>query len=152
MKANALLLATALISCGCNAQDERRLPSCQEHQWAHVAEQLRNAARERLAESLVSLVHTYVCGKGASAERVLHRSTPELVLSEASGTGAETTRTFVKAKSLHPHGCKAWDVSVENDPPDVAVSFFVNEACVHVARFRYAGPAWLLVQIGDGCD
>jgi len=127
--------------------------SCSKGEWREVDSQLRKVAEERSPSNLASLVHTYVCGKGKAAELALLRSAPRLVTQGLSGSGEETTIRLVETReSVAPHGGQAWRVSVQNEYPDVAVSFFVNEVCGHTATFRLAGPSWLLVRIDDGCD
>jgi hypothetical protein len=128
-------------------------PSCTKPEWQEIDLQLRKVADTRAPSSLASLAHTYVCGKGKRAEQVLLRSAPRLVTQGLSGSGEEATTRLVETKGfISPHAGRAWGASIQNNYPDVLVSFFVDEACGHTATFRLTGSAWLLVRTDDGCD
>ena len=127
--------------------------SCQKAAWPGIAQQLRQAADGRASDVLVSLAHTYVCGRGSRAEQVLLRAAPRFVTQVLSGSGEETTTRLVESQAtLAPHGGRAWDTTVRDDHPDVSLSFFTDEACVHGATFRPFANGWMLVRVEDACD
>ena len=120
---------------------------------ADVAQQLRKAADGRASDSLVALARTYACGSGARAEQALLRAAPRFVTQVLSGTGEETTTRLVESQAtVGPRGGRAWDATVQDNHPDVSLSFFADEACVHGVTFRPFGTGWMLVRVEDACD
>jgi hypothetical protein len=132
--------------------DTQYSPACEARSWHQSEARLRRVAAARSPASLVALTSTYVCGNGPAARKALSRAAPRRVLWVRAGTGEETTKDLVEATSLQPHRGRAWDVAVESDFPDVIVSFLVDEACAHSAKFRLLGSGWILVEMQDARD
>lgn len=148
-----LLASTAAAAGRLTIGGVEHSPGCERAAWADVALQLRKAADGRAAESLVSLARTYVCASGSRAEQALLRAAPRFVTQVLSGTGEETTTRLVESQgTVSPREGRAWDVTVQDNHPDVSLSFFADEACVHGATFRPFGDGWMLVRVEDACD
>lgn len=127
-------------------------PSCSNSEWIEIDERLHVAAFDRFPDQLVELIKTYVCDGGPEAEHVLQRYLPERVRQVISGTGDTDIFEFVLAKTIFPKEGKAWGLEVHDKGSDIAITFFVDEACAHETVFRPYGKSWLLVQVTDACD
>lgn len=127
-------------------------PSCSGPEWIKIDKQLRSATFDHFPDKLVELIHTYVCDAGPEAVYMLQRHLPERVHWIASGSGVADISEFVLAETISPKEGKAWGLDVHDKGLDIAITFFVDEACVHEATFRPDGKSWLLVQVTDACD
>lgn len=149
----ALLASHAAAAGNLTIGDVEHPPGCSKAAWAGIAQQLHQAAGERAPDRLEALARTYVCGEGTRAEQALLRAAPRFITQVLSGTGEDTTTRLVESRgTIAPHAGRAWDTTVRDDHPEVSLSFFVDEACVHGAAFRPFGSGWMLVRVEDACD
>lgn len=154
--AGLLCIATSTASAmNLTVEDSGYAAACLPAQWRHTEEQLRVSAKVNV-DALVWLVHTYICGTGASAKRVLMQSAPAYVRYVNDSTG-ETHKAWLvpRGAAVSPRESLAWSANVQNAEgrfPEITVSFHVNEACMHEASMRPVADKWLIVAVADACD
>ena len=127
--------------------------SCDPEAWKQLAAEIGAAAGKREPARLVDLVEAYLCGGDGRAAGVVLRAAPASVTMVSEGTGEPTTRRRVPSReALEPRGGKAWNATVHGERSEIAVSFFINEACVRSVTFRLAKSGWRIPTVGEACD
>lgn len=127
-------------------------PGCGDSEWPAIEERLRAVAEERRPDELAALASLYLCQAGPQAGSVLKRHLPAQVRWVTSGSGQPDDSGFVLAEAVTPREGAAWGMEVHDRAPDVAVFFYVDEACAQEVSFSQQEGDWLLVQIEDACD
>lgn len=127
--------------------------ACGTTEWDDLEGVLRTQAEGRRPQELVTLVRTYLCGKGPQADqRLQRRVAPSVrVTREETGTIGPSHSRLQRASVVALAG-RAWDASVDAEDGDVWVSFAENEACITSVGVRYHRSGWLIRAMKGACD
>lgn len=127
--------------------------ACVESNWKEIQDSLESASKGRNTRSLLSLVRTWLCESGPSANQFIrgHAASKISVTSEQAGIiGQENS--YVPSSSVQALGGNVWGVIVQKSADKVGVSYYPNEACAASGTFSYRNGKWLLTALGEACD
>jgi hypothetical protein len=119
-----------------------------------IATKLTEISGNHASQILVTLARAYICGRGEDKNKYLLRFSRKLITSTHEATGVEKQQKIVPSKDvLQPRNGEAWGAFVEGIYSKKAtLSFYSDEACINSITFKSSESAWLISDIGEGCD
>ena len=127
--------------------------ACVESNWKEIQELLESASKGRNTRSLLSLVRTWLCESGPSANQFVRGNAASRILVTSEQTGIiGQENSYVPSSSVQALGGNVWGVIIQYSADKVGVSYYPNEACAASGTFNYRNGKWLLTALGEACD